>query len=148
MHRRGGRGIPIGEEIVRALGAEPLIDVFPPFAGAGGGSRREVEPRDRRAQVEARPADDDRCSAPGKDCIDRRVRELLVLAHGCHAGKRPDPDEVGREIRLVRQDREAAIDLHRVRGNELGGDPRRNGFGDGRLSARRRPEDRDHVRRE
>ena len=46
----------------------------------------------------------------------------LVLAHGALAVERPDPDQPRAGV-LVRQDRQAAIDLHRVGGHALGREP-------------------------
>ena len=47
--------------------------------------------------------------------------------------ERPDPDEPRRPLGLVGQDRQAAVGLHRVRGDDLGWDPPRQGLGDGAL---------------
>ena len=46
--------------------------------------------------------------------------------------------------RLVREDRQAAVDLHRVRGDQLGRDALRERLGDGRLARRGRAEDREN----
>ena len=54
-----------------------------------------------------------------------------------------EADEPRRVLGLVRQDRQAAVDLHRVRGDELRRDPARDLLRNGALARRGRPEDRE-----
>ena len=109
--------------------------------GGGGSSSSESG----RAEVEPRAADDDRDSPPAEDPVDRRMREPLVLGHRALVVERPDPDEV-RPLVLVREDRQAAVDLHRVGGDELGRDALGERGRDVALAARGRPEDRERPR--
>src|SRR5438045_6164309 len=73
--------------------------------------------------------------------------ELLVFADRRLVVERPEPDEPRRELGLVRQDREAAVDLHRVCGNKLHRNAPRDLLRDGALPRGRRAEDRDHGHR-
>src|SRR6185312_14313493 len=70
----GGRlRVVLGQERVRAFGAEPLVDPLRPLALAGSRRRRKVELGQSGAQVEARAADDDWRRPLGEDLVDRGV---------------------------------------------------------------------------
>jgi hypothetical protein len=80
VHGCGRRGVALGEQRVRALRPELRVERIGPLAQPRRRRRRQVEVDERRAQVEPRPADDDR-QPPGRErLVDRRVREPLVLA--------------------------------------------------------------------
>ena len=85
--------IALGQELVRALRPSLVVEALPALSLARLGRRRQVELGERGPEVEARPADDDRCSPGRQDLVDRRVRELLVLADRGLVVERPDPDE-------------------------------------------------------
>ena len=111
---RRSRRVAVGQDRVSRLSADAVVQALPSLAGTGRRSRRQLELGQRGAQVEARPADDDRRAAGGERVVDRRVREELVLADRGLVLELPDRDEPGRGRRLVRQDRQAAVDLGRV----------------------------------
>ena len=117
-------GSRLGKERVRALGALGVVEGFPavplarrrapeedrarraPRAGRGPFRRRRsgVLPRSRISSIAA--------------CARR-----LVLADGCFVVEVPDPDQPRRPFGLVGQERQPAVDLHRVGGDDLGWDP-------------------------
>jgi uncharacterized membrane protein YbhN (UPF0104 family) len=146
MHRRRGCGIAAGEQVVGAGPADAVVQVLPVLAPACGGRRRQPERRDRGAQVEPRAAGDDGRLSAGEDLVDRVVREALVLRDRGLVVEPPDPDEPRGQARLVREDRQPSIDLHRVRRDDLGLEPWEESLGDGALSRGGGPEDRDHGR--
>ena len=79
MHGRRCRGVALGEQLVRCLGAELVVERLQPLARARRRRRRQLEVGQRGAQVEAGAADDDGRPAGGEDLVHRRVREPLVL---------------------------------------------------------------------
>ena len=111
--------IALGESGVRLLGPEPVVEALPALAGAGRWCRRELEVGERSAEIEARAADDDRRAPLGERAVDGLVCEALILGDGAFVVERPDADERGRPIGLVREDRQALVDLHRVGGDDL-----------------------------
>src|SRR5204863_1962047 len=90
---RSSAWVSLGEQLVGALAAEPVVEPFQPLARAGLGRGRQLEIGERGSEVEAGPADDDRRASSGKDLVDRRVRQLLVLADRRLLLEPPDPDQ-------------------------------------------------------
>ena len=146
--RAAARGSRRSRMRVRRRRAAAVVEALPALAvRSGGASAGSANVGQRGLEPEPGAADDDRRPPRGGDLVDRRVRELLVLADRALAVERPDADEPRAGV-LVRQDRQAAVDLHRVGGDELGRDPLRDRLGDGRLARRGRAEDREDARRD
>ena len=82
------------------------------------------------------------------ELVDRLVCERGVLADGHRLREVADRDEPRRLGRLVREDRQAAVDLERVGGDDLGAELGREGLRDRGLAGRRRAEDRDDLVRQ
>ncbi len=106
--------------------------------------RRQLEPGERGAQVEPGSAGDDRGEPAREDVVDRGVREPLVLGHRAVVVERPDRGQVRGPVGLVGEDRQPAVDLHRVRGHDLARQPVRDRLGDRRLPGGGRAEDREN----
>ena len=136
-------GVAFGEEIMHASGAELVIGALPALTRFGGRCRRQIEVDERRAQVEPRTAHDDRRHAVVECRVDRAMRQRGVLADGCLVVEAPDRDKLGRVRGLVREDRDASVDLHRVCGDQPCWNPLGKRLGDGGLARRGRAEDRD-----
>ena len=147
VHHRARGGIERCEPRMGDLGTLFVVEACPPFPRARLRSGRQRQVGQRRPQIQAGAADDDRRASRGEDLVDHRVGELRVLPDRGLMFERPDADEPSWMGSLVRQDRQIAIDLHRVGRHELRGDPFGHRFGDGRLAARGRPEDGDHRHR-
>ena len=79
------------------------------------------------------------------EMVDGVVRERRVLADRHRLTEAADPDEVRGLGGLVGQDRQSAIDLERVGGDDVGAERIRDAPCDGRLAGGRRAEDRDHF---
>jgi hypothetical protein len=139
---RCGR-IELGEQLVRRLRAELVVEALQPLARPRRGRRRQLEVGQGRAQIEPGAADDDGRPAGGQDLVDCRVGQALVVRDRAFLVEAEVPDEPG--LGLVGQDRQPAIDLHRIRGYELGRDQAGDFLGDGALARGRRPEDREDV---
>jgi len=145
VHSRRGSRIASGKQGVRRRGATPGVQPLPACARVRWNVGRKGDVRQGGLEPEPRAADDDR-RAPGRDdLVDGLVREALELADGALPVERPDPDEARARV-LVRQDRQPAVDLHRVRGDELGGDPGRDRLRDGGLPRRGRSENAEDAR--
>ena len=114
---------------------------------SGRRRRREREVCERCAQVQAGATAT--TASPGARRARRspRAREAAYSPTDALVRERPDRHEPRRARRLVRQDRQPAIDLHGVRGDDLGAEPVGERLGDRGLARRRRPEDGDHARR-
>ena len=138
-------GIPLGERLVRRFGPELVVGALParPLLGRRGGRKGELD--EGRPKIQARATDNDRRQALLECVVDRRVRELGVLADRYLVLEPPDRDQLGRVLGLVRENRDSAVDLHRIGGDQ----PRRYAFrhrlGDGALARRGRAKDRDDV---
>ena len=144
MHRGRGSRVPLGQDGVR--GARVLVDSpLDPRQRRLVNRGRKLEIGQGCAEVEPRAARHDRRSTRGDELVDLRVRERRELADGHLLVERADPDEPGVERRLVREDRQAAVDLQRVDGHHLGPEPRRRRLCDGALARGGRAEDRDHL---
>ena len=76
------------------------------------------------------------------------VREPGVLADGHRLAEARGSRRGASARRLVGEDRQAAVDLERVGGDDLGAERVRDAPCDGRLAGRRRAEDRDHLVRQ
>ena len=126
---------------------EPVVEALPAVAGAGRRCRRELQVGEGSAEIEARSADDDRRAPLGERAVDGLVCEALVFGDGAFVVERPDADERGRAIGLVREDRQALVDLHRVGRDDLGREGVCDRLCDGRLPAGGGAKDRnDHPR--
>ncbi len=75
------------------------------------------------------------------------MRQRCELPDGHLLGGRADGDQSRGMRRLVRENREPAVDLERVDRDHLGLEARRDRLRDGALPGRRRPEDCDHLGR-
>ena len=148
MHGGGRRRVALGEQRVRAFGAELVVEPLQPLAragrraaaaGRGRPERRAGRGRCRRRRPASGPRRGSRRSPRARAAGTRRPSRP-------RRGPRIPTSRVG--LGLVGQDRQPAIDLHRVRGDELGGDPAGELLGDGALAGRGRPEDREDVRRQ
>jgi hypothetical protein len=137
--------VALGERLVRRLGPELVVRALPPLPRAGSRGRRKVELDERCPQIQARATHDNRSHLVLERAIDRRVRQVRVLADRCLVVEAPDPDQLGRVLGLVRQDRDASVDLHRVGGDQTGRDPLGKCLGDRALARRGRAEDRDYL---
>ena len=146
MHRLGGGRVALGQERVRRVRAEVVVALLPAIALTGRRRRRQLELGERGAEVEAAAPRDDGRTARREKLVDRLVREPLVLAHRRLVVERPDADEPRRPCRLVREDRQAAVDLRRVGRDHLAAERVGDELCDVGLAARRRPEDGDHER--
>src|SRR5918993_1841057 len=136
-------GVPLSEGCMRPLGAEAVVQLLQPAARARGCRRRELEARERCTEIEAGAADDNRRLAGFDELVDRGLRKLLVFTNRPLVVEGPDSDEPSPPYRLVRQDRQAVVDLHRVGRHELAADPIGEGLGDVRLPGGGPPEDAD-----
>src|SRR5207244_12672766 len=96
MHACRGRRIPLGQQCMRAFGAQLVVDRLPALALPRCRRRWQLEIRQRRPEVEPRTADEDRSSPGGDDLVDRRVREPLVAADGDVLIERYDADQTRR----------------------------------------------------
>ena len=124
MHGGRGGGIDLSEPRMGGLRPALVVERRPPLPGARRRRRRQVELGERRPEIETRATNDHRRPAG------RRISSIAAWASGRVLPdrglllERPDPHQPGRVGRLVREDRQVSIDLHRVRRDELGRDPR------------------------
>ena len=79
--------------------------------------------------------------------VDRCVRQAGVVGDGALVVQRPDAHETRRPVRLRREDRQTAIRLHRIGGQDLTAEAIGDRLCDGRLARGGRAEDRDDARR-
>ena len=138
-------GIALAQKLVSRVGPELLISVLPTLAGARVRRRRKAELGQSGSQVEACPADDDRSQTLGERAIDHVMRQLCVFPDRGLVFERPDRHELCRPFGLVRENRDAAVNLHRIGRDQPRGDPVGQRFGDGGLTGRSGPEDRDDA---
>ncbi len=103
--------------------AELVIGGLPALARSRRRRRRKLELGERGAQVEARPAHHDRGQTLAEPTVDRVVRKLRVLPDRGVVVELPDRDELSWDVGLVRKNRHAAVDLHRVGRDQARGDP-------------------------
>ena len=137
-------GIEPRESLVRR--GPVLLDlVRDPLAHLVLGGRWDAEVREGRTEVEARAAGDDGPAPALDELVDLGVRQRRERAHAHRLFERPEPYEPRGTRRLVRENRQAAVDLHRVRGDDVRPETRCDSLGDGALPGRSRPEDRDHL---
>ena len=120
MDAGGSLGVAVGKERVRALRTLGVVEGFPAVPLARRRRRWKVELGERRAQVEASPADDDRASSPARGPRRSRRGPAPRTRRRRLRGRAPRCRRAGWPVGLVGQDRQAAVDLHRVGGDELG----------------------------
>jgi len=147
---RGRDGVERAE-----LGEHPVRVARPRrFEGApqrGVGPAGEREPAERGAQVQSGAALDDDRHATGQDVVDGRVGGLGVGGHRPLVPRVDEADEVEpgprHELRrrLVGEDRQAAVHLHRVGDDDLGAQALRQRHGDLGLAEARGAEQGDHA---
>ena len=113
----GGRRIELGEPLVGERRIV-VVDALPALALPRGRSRGQGEVGESGAEVEAGPPDDDRRPPGREDLVDRCLGQGRVLADGCLVVERPERHEP--RGCLVREDRQAAVDLHCIGRYELG----------------------------
>ena len=121
VHTRGRRRIALGEDGVRRVGAEPVVDAAPVLAGS-----RAPGPAARRG-LRARRGSTARCRRR-RPASGRRARISSTAACASAAYSPTDASWSSSQMptrcvglrRLVREDRQAPVDLHRVRGDDLG----------------------------
>ena len=147
MDNGGSSRVTLGQQRMRRLAPEPVVLGLPALARSRLRWRRQLERGQRRPEVETSPPDDHRRPSCRERLVHRLVREPFVVGHGGFPVEVPDADEPRRRLRLIRQDGQAAVDLHRIRRDELGGNPLRDRLGQRGLSRRGRPEDGYHPRR-
>ena len=136
-------GVARRELCVCAFCAEPVVDALPVASLFGGRRGRHIELGQCRAEVKASSAGDDRCSVGGEELVDRGMREPCVFGDRPFVRERPDPDEPRRSYGLRGEDRQAAIGLHRIGGNDLAAESLGDTLGHRRLARGGRPEHRD-----
>ena len=134
MDARGRLGISFGEELVSPVGAELVVGALPTLPRPRLRRGRKLELGQPGAQVQPRPADDDRGQTLGERTVDRVVCQLGVLPDRGLVVELPDRDELRRPLGLGRQNRNAAVDLHGVGGDQSGGDPLGESLRDGGLA--------------
>ncbi len=139
MHLGRGTWIARLQQAVGGLGAAPVVETLPARPRVGWHVRRQAHVGQGRLEPQAGATDDDGGSTGCDDLVDRVVRQRLELTDGALAVERPDADQARVGV-LVREDREPAVDLHRVGRNELGRDSLGNRLGDGGLARRGRAE--------
>ena len=144
VYGRCGCRIELGEERMGLRGIA-VVDMLGPSARGSVDRLRDLEIRQCGAEIETGAAREDRCPTRGDQMVDGVVREPGVLADRHRLGEATDPDEVRGLCRLVGQDRQSAIDLERVGGDDVGADRVGDAPRDGRLAGGRRTEDRDHL---
>ena len=111
-----------------------VIELFPARSRAIRGWRRELEVDNGGAEVEACSTGDD-CNSRGLDeLVDRAVSELGILADRELVREVADGDEPSRPGGLVREDWQAAVDLQRVRRDDLAAELIGDELRDGGLS--------------
>ena len=125
-----------------------VVGVLDPRARGSVDRRRDLELSQRGAEIETGAARDDRCPTRGDQMVDGVVRESGVLADRHRLTEAADPDEVRGLGWLVGQDRQSAVDLERVGGDDVGAERIRDVPCDCRLPRCRRAEDRDHFVRQ
>ena len=147
VHARCGGRVALGEERVRALGAELVVGRLPPLPFAGSGRRGQLEVGERRAQVEPGAADHDRRPPRREDLVNGGVGEALVVADRDVVAQRHEPDEPRGVVGRRGQDRDSGIERGRVRRHDLRVETLAQDSRDGGLAARRGPVDREKLRR-
>ena len=144
VYRLCGSRIELGEKRMGLRGIV-VVGVFDPRARGSVDRRRDLELSQRGAEIETGAARDDRCPTRGDQMVDGFVRESGVFADRHRLTEAADPDEVRGLGWLVGQDRQSAIDLERVGGDDVGAERIRDAPCDCRLTRCRRAEDRDHF---
>jgi hypothetical protein len=144
VHRRGRVRIEPREQRVRGLGTRLVVMLRPALASTGRRRRGERELHEGCTEIEPGASYDHGRMARGEDFVDRGVGEWRVRPDRGLPVERPDPDEPGGIGRLVRQDRQASVDLHRVGRHQLGRNPLCQSLRDGGLATRGRAEDADN----
>ena len=122
-----------------------LLDAGPRVCVCGC---RNLEISEGRPEVQAGASRNHRRPVPLDQMVDGVVCESRVLADGHRLSQLANRDQVRRLTGLVGEDGQAAIDLERVCGDDLGAERIGDAPGDGRLARRRRSEDRDHLIRQ
>jgi hypothetical protein len=122
-----------------------VVEPFPACPRAVLRRRRKLEVDERGPEVETGPAADNGDPRSVDELIDRSVGQARVLADRELLGKITDGDEPSRRLRLVGENRQAALHLERVRRDDLGRELSRNALRDRGLSRCGRPEDRNDL---
>ena len=107
--------------------------------------RRNLEVDERCTQVQPGAPRDDGRAVRADELVDGFVCEQGELACGHGLREVTDSDEPGRLRRLVRENREAAIDLERICRDDLRAEAAREGMCHGGLAGCRRAEDRNDL---
>ena len=144
MDRLARRRVELAKPLVRRVRIL-VVEAFETGASRGRSCRRDVQVDERRTEVQTRPACDDSAPPGRHEVVDLGLRKRCILAHGHRLGHVADGDETGAPGGLVRQDRQAAIHLKRVGGDDLGADAIGESLRDLGLAGSRRAEDRDDL---
>ena len=147
MHARSRGRVALGQESVRRLSADAVVEARPPVARTRRRRRRQRHRGQRGPQIEPGAPDDERRPAGGQDLVDRLVRESLVLADRDLAREVEHAHEPGRLVRCCGQNGETAVKRRRIGGDDLGGYPVGERRRNGRLARRGRAEDRKDARK-
>ena len=152
---RTSRLVSVACTTVRALGSRrrnrsmPRPGLRRPPPGSAGVAparpRRNLEVGDRGPEIEPRAAGDDRSARALDEHVDRLVCRRRVRTDAHLLGERSDPDELRRTRRLVREDRQTAVDLHRIGGDDLGSELLGEPLGDCALARRGRSVQRNNL---
>jgi len=151
---RGGRGRIDGRQ--RGVRPSRPTIVVKALCGVTDAVRclgRERHVGERRPHVEAAPAAHDGDPAAVEDLVDRSVGEVRILGDGALVARLPHGDEMVRDPlavgrgRLVGQDRQPAVELHRVARDDLAAEHVGQLERDGALARGGGPEDRDDRHR-
>ena len=89
MHGRSRGRIALRQQLVGPLGSDAVVQALEPLASLGRYSGRKPEIRQRRAQVQTGPADDDRRASGREDLVDSRMRELPGTRRRTPRGRGP-----------------------------------------------------------
>jgi hypothetical protein len=147
MKPGSGTRIALGEDCVRTVRSETVVELLPSSPLLRGRSRRELELRHCRTEIQTSAADNDWRASRREQLVHGRVGKSCVLGDRSFMTQRPDADEPRRPVGLSREDRQAAVRLHRIGGDHLATEQIRHRFADSGLARPGRTEDRDDARR-
>jgi len=147
MKPGSGTGVALGEDCVCTLRSETVVQLLPSSPLLRGRSRRELELRHRRTEIQTGAAHNDWRASRGEQLVHGRVGKSSVLGDRSFMTQRPDPHEPRPPVGLSREDRPTAVRLHRIGGDHLATEQIRHRFADSGLARPGRTEDRDDPRR-
>ena len=119
VHGRRGSRVELLQASVRQSGAR-VVGLLQSHAEARFDRGRHFEIDQRRSEVEAGSAGNDRGSRGLHELVHSCVSQCSVLAHRHLGVEIPDGDQPGRRRRLVGEYGEPAVDLQSVRRHDFG----------------------------